>query len=206
MDRFARRMPRFLADALTCAIKGTTRGLSVAYRTNEKMHKIDELSTHEISEEADMMWKKLEILLETKPPPRIGRRPHRRVVRDVLVAVAIVVTTLIGGCNTLAPRARDENTIASIERTIKARRDDFGRLESELIACRDVAIATRAQLEAVRKIASDLGAKELPPLPGVNLISDQILKGLRAMNEAELDRLNRLLEREKAKMDAGDTQ
>lgn len=117
-----------------------------------------------------------------------------------LILVALLVISSATGCQ-ISTKVRDEATIASIERAVAARTADFARYDAELERSRAAAEAHAADAAAVRKVSQGHGVRDFPSSPTQTATSPEVQRGLRAMNEAELDRLLQLLARERAKMD-----
>lgn len=120
-------------------------------------------------------------------------------VLGFLLAVSMVLSATTG-CQ-ISTKVRDEATIASIERAISARTADFARYDFELARSRAAAEAHAADAAAVRRSAEGHGVRDFPSPPTQTATGPEVQRGLRAMNEAELDRLLQLLARERAKMD-----
>jgi len=116
-----------------------------------------------------------------------------------LLAVSMVLS-VAAGCQ-ISTKVRDEATIASIERAVAARTSDFARYDAELARSRAAAEAHAADSAAVRRVAEGHGVRDLPSAPTQTATGPEVQRGLRAMNDAELDRLLQLLARERAKMD-----
>lgn len=122
-------------------------------------------------------------------------------LRLVLALAAVVAAVAASTGCVAAPHVRDEATVGAFDRAIKAREDDFGRLISELEACRAAAASQKAYAALLEEALAQSGAT-MPERPkAITITSDAVVKGLRALNEAEVDRLKRCRNYEDRKLE-----
>jgi hypothetical protein len=128
-----------------------------------------------------------------------GDPPGTSAAALLFLAVSLTLSSATG-CVVQA-KVRDEATVASVARAVSAREQDFARYEAELERSRGAALAHAADAAEVRRIASERGVRDLPEAPTAAATTAAAQRGLRALNDAELDRLRQLLAREGSKMD-----
>ena len=140
-------------------------------------------------------------LPDAAAPDQKGDRatPPGASATSLLLVLSLALSSATG-C-VVRVKVRDEDTVTSVARAVSARERDFARYEAELERSRAAAVAHAADAAEVRRIASERGVRDLPEAPTATATTAATQRGLRALNDAELDRLRQLLAREGSKMD-----